>query len=81
MQVYDAAELDCGLSCFAEPEGKLFEDVGVYNHQLMTILRGGKFVGLTCPVRVIESRGVDKIDTSGVLVDERMNLDVLSALK
>lgn len=30
VQVYDAAELDGGLVCFAEPEGKLFEDVSVY---------------------------------------------------
>ena len=30
VEVYDAAELDGGLVCFAEPEGKLFEDVSVY---------------------------------------------------
>lgn len=35
---------------------------------------------LTSSVRVIEPRCVDEINTPGVLVDERIDLDVLGAL-
>ena len=37
VQVYDATELHGCLVCFAEPEGKLFEDVSIYRCQSVMI--------------------------------------------